>query len=810
MTESDALEQALSDLGSRGYDLAKLGVARNVLGRFVRFLGARGIADANTDDASLFLEKVGASGASEKAVAVFRQVMDDVHPILAGIRARQGAAAHQEVSDPEIESLAVAPPEPPAQPSPVPAVISEDPPPIVEPLSAEPPAVEPERRSARPEFESFTSSPPPLASLPSFGGEQVSGIAWDSMKETEPALPAEPVKGSETESGTERSIFDLPIFPTETTALPSGIDWEPLAPDLPDVPPFVEPVIPVLPAFAESSMPVSSDAVTLQPEMAPLFEPPDASIASLGEGGETAAATSEALPMPLEVPPELVAILTPRLTAEIPHVDANIHFEESASNLLGPAAEEPSPSSQAISAEDPAVVKRALVRENFPAVFPTLLGQLEGNDDALKAESRELFREAGILAAPHLISALETCRGSLAAEIYPILMDIPGPEVPRLTAELLRFHHADPVGSVLAGGEVAIRLLLRRFPEADEHEREPLGNLIEASPELAIAPLLEIQDSSNPELRGYAIRTLGAFGRVEGIPGLARSLESADDDMRASSAMALVTIGRPAIDSLGGVLLRSNDLDVQYDTAKALGLIAHADGVPYLVQALGEGRVGYTVADSLVKIGRSSREPLESLVTHSDASVRYLVAEALGRIGDEAAKPALQSLLGDPDTNVQDAARQSLVKLGVPAGELTPPSPPRELFTPPPPVVHENEIAEAKRRADAGDREGGLSLISEIFERHPDDPAAGGLAAELEISLGRNDRAAATYEKILRRRDLLSEDEIVHCLLEKGKCHERIGQAWEAVACLDQILFIDSGHPEAISYRVEWEKRLES
>ena len=83
-------------------------------------------------------------------------------------------------------------------------------------------------------------------------------------------------------------------------------------------------------------------------------------------------------PPAVEVPPELVARLTPRPTAEMPPVAAPELFEKSASDLLASPLEEPAPPPPADT--DPKEARRALVRDNLVAVLPTLLGQLEGSD----------------------------------------------------------------------------------------------------------------------------------------------------------------------------------------------------------------------------------------------------------------------------------------------------------------------------------------------------------------------------------------------------------------------------------------------
>ena len=116
MTEIEALDLILADLAARGYDDAKLGVARNVLGRFARFLGERPLSETTDADAGVFLEKVTASGASEKAIVVFRTVMNDSAPSITRLRREATAPVLPEMAEPEMEALAAAPAAEPPSP----------------------------------------------------------------------------------------------------------------------------------------------------------------------------------------------------------------------------------------------------------------------------------------------------------------------------------------------------------------------------------------------------------------------------------------------------------------------------------------------------------------------------------------------------------------------------------------------------------------------------------------------------------------------------------------------------------------------
>ena len=140
------------------------------------------------------------------------------------------------------------------------------------------------------------------------------------------------------------------------------------------------------------------------------------------------------------------------------------------------------------------------------------------------------------------------------------------------------------------------------------------------------------------------------------------------------SFSALFKPKKPDIESLAakkdirGLIraLRSRDIDVQLDAAKALGSLG-PDAIGDLLSAL-------STRDKSVKLGiigalaeiRSPETvgPLIATLSNENSEVRWQAALALGEIGDPAATSALKSALSDPDKYVRYASAVSLKSIG--------------------------------------------------------------------------------------------------------------------------------------------------
>lgn len=259
-----------------------------------------------------------------------------------------------------------------------------------------------------------------------------------------------------------------------------------------------------------------------------------------------------------------------------------------------------------------------------------------------------------------------------------------------------------------AGLEALIAILrsasfFRTFPAVDV-----LGRSRDSR---AVPPLVELLD--NPIFAVEAARALGRLGALAGVPPLVSLLRRANDALTRAIAVALRDIHAHATTYFGSgeavekalqngidpfpvvqkvsqaVASASSEeqealcsvLAWMRDPAAAAALISLLDAVPGAagrgLRALGREsdpqlldalRAGGSARRALLLplVGARSRTSKELLVClkDEDAAVRVLACNALARIGDTAAVPALFALLGDPDPMLAQAAIGAIQSLG--------------------------------------------------------------------------------------------------------------------------------------------------
>lgn len=129
----------------------------------------------------------------------------------------------------------------------------------------------------------------------------------------------------------------------------------------------------------------------------------------------------------------------------------------------------------------------------------------------------------------------------------------------------------------------------------------------------------------------------GLLGKTNGtlsVEELVQAFKNNDTIVQSSAYIALIGIGKPAVDPLI-CALKDNDSDVQKWAAASLGFIKDNRAVDPLIQALKD----------------------------NDSEVRRSAADALGRINDTRAVEPLTWALKDEDKNVQSAAEVALKSL---------------------------------------------------------------------------------------------------------------------------------------------------
>jgi HEAT repeat protein len=143
-------------------------------------------------------------------------------------------------------------------------------------------------------------------------------------------------------------------------------------------------------------------------------------------------------------------------------------------------------------------------------------------------------------------------------------------------------------------------------------------------------------------------------------------LESDDESLRYT---AIEFLGEaqyiPAVTSLAAILLEAAP-GTRYIAALALGKIGHEEAVPNLLLALRGDDVWVRVAatSALIKIGLPSVVGLIDAVGDENKLVRRAAAKALGKIGHESARSALEGALDDEDEAVRRFAAEALERIG--------------------------------------------------------------------------------------------------------------------------------------------------
>lgn len=168
---------------------------------------------------------------------------------------------------------------------------------------------------------------------------------------------------------------------------------------------------------------------------------------------------------------------------------------------------------------------------------------------------------------------------------------------------------------------------------------------IPADVSAAVKERLEALQSPDPLQRAYAAVLLDKMGKQArpAVPFLLVALDDQDRQVRGDAAGALGRIGDPrAVEPLVGIVQNTDeDWEVRAAAAASLGELGDRRATGPLIAALA------------------------AMVSH----VRYKAAVALGRIGDPAAKEALESTAAlDSDLSVRYAAKDALGRIS-PGGE---------------------------------------------------------------------------------------------------------------------------------------------
>ena len=321
---------------------------------------------------------------------------------------------------------------------------------------------------------------------------------------------------------------------------------------------------------------------------------------------------------------------------------------------------------------------------------------LEAAGPLSEEASQAMERLASLLALGHTWSPAET--GRQARELSEIrkLVEMTGSQkaVIRLLIQAIRENDErvswsasgklaafDPAGDAIAD---LVKLLGHEHPRVRAGAAHALssGYGVKAAP--AVAALERCVDETYPDLKEYALLALGDIGpsAKQAVPKLKNALADENLDSRIQVAKALWLINRQPVDvipMLVTVLENGNASErcAAAEQFKEMGPWA-ALAVPALIKALKdvEWVNRCNVAEALGEVGPRAAAAVPALmeVLQSDENtlVQSCAAEALGKIDDPKAIPALITALENEDDSVQLSAVDALEASGHKANAAVP------------------------------------------------------------------------------------------------------------------------------------------
>ncbi len=194
--------------------------------------------------------------------------------------------------------------------------------------------------------------------------------------------------------------------------------------------------------------------------------------------------------------------------------------------------------------------------------------------------------------------------------------------------------------------------------------------------ESATAELVKLIADPSADVSLEAIRRTGAMRAAAGVPALARALEYGDRDHRMAALSSLSDIGSPGALQAMERALQDADRDVRVGVARALMTRSHRPALAK-VEAAVKGKE-LREADRTERLaffelyGALCGDPgvpfLDGILNakaglfarKEDPELRGCAAVALGRVGSEAARAALQRAAGDKDVIVRNAVTRAL------------------------------------------------------------------------------------------------------------------------------------------------------
>jgi HEAT repeat protein len=173
--------------------------------------------------------------------------------------------------------------------------------------------------------------------------------------------------------------------------------------------------------------------------------------------------------------------------------------------------------------------------------------------------------------------------------------------------------------------------------------------------------LLEALGDDAADVRADAAAALGELGDKAAVKALRACLTDPDGEVRTRAAVALIRIGDEVLLPEVVKALRHSDARVVIGAAVVLGHLGDARVVPNLVEAFKteDPQVGAAIAWAIGQCQDTAALPwLVTALEQGFATAN--VCEALGRLGDPKARPALEKALAYPSEDTRAYAARAL------------------------------------------------------------------------------------------------------------------------------------------------------
>jgi HEAT repeat protein len=191
---------------------------------------------------------------------------------------------------------------------------------------------------------------------------------------------------------------------------------------------------------------------------------------------------------------------------------------------------------------------------------------------------------------------------------------------------------------------------------------DSLGKLEESR---AIAVLASFIESADLNLARAALKSLGQIHHVEALPPLLDALRLPEAARRVEALYALSLRDTDAvIESIQWVAAADTDTTVAQAAVDALSRLASPAAIAALVNLTAETARREASIEALSRLGEQKIEVIGKGLTHSQASVRRAILDALGRMKHPLASALLTQALSDEEASVRLAAVNALTHLG--------------------------------------------------------------------------------------------------------------------------------------------------